>query len=137
MGIVAALLAPTCMPILAPERLVGYMRAIHFEPPRTETAHTAVLPQLFADQFGWGEMVPSVANVYASLSADEKRRVGIFCQNYGGAGAVDFFGPKYGLPPALSGHQNYYLWGPRGYTGEIMIVLDRRDTDEREQFESV
>jgi hypothetical protein len=133
----AVLLAPTVMPLLPPETLLNYMRAIHFEPPRTETSHTAALPQLFADQFGWEEMVQSIARVYHSLPSDEQQRAGIYCGNYGEAGAVDFFGSKYGLPNAVSGHQNYYLWGARGYTGEIMIVLDTRDTDERQQFDSV
>ncbi len=133
----AALLAPTILPVLAPERLLAYMRAIHFEPPRTETGHTAALPQLFADQFGWEEIVRSVARAYATLSPDDQARVGIFCQNYGQAGAIDFFGPKYGLPPALSGHQNYYLWGSRNYTGELMLVIDSRPDDEREQFRTV
>jgi MFS family permease len=133
----AALLAPTVMPLLPPQTLLNYMRAIHFEPPRTETSHTAALPQLFADQFGWEEMVQSIARVYHSLPSDEQQRAGIYCGNYGEAGAVDFFGSKYGLPNAVSGHQNYYLWGARGYTGEIMIVLDTRDTDERQQFDSV
>ncbi|MEP6956830.1 MAG: glycosyltransferase family 39 protein [Chthoniobacterales bacterium] len=133
----AAVLAPTILPILAPEKLLAYMRAIHFEPPRTETSHTAALPQLFADQFGGEEMVRSLARAYATLSPEEQQRVGIFCQNYGQAGAVDLFGPKYGLPSALSGHQNYYLWGPRDYTGEVMLVLDSDDADEREQFRSV
>ncbi len=50
---------------------------------------------------------------------------------------IDLFRPKYGLPPALSGHQNYFYWGPLDYTGEIMIVLDDDATDEREQFRSV
>jgi hypothetical protein len=133
----AALLAPTILPILPPERLVAYMKAIHFEPPRTETSHTAALPQLFADQFGWEEMVRSVARAYSGLSPEDQRRAGIFCQNYGEAGAVDFFGPRYGLPPAISGHQNYYLWGPREFTGEIVLVLDDSDEDEREQFQTV
>src|SRR5437763_1535583 len=133
----AAVFAPVVLPILSPEKLLAYMRAIHFEAPRTETSHTAALPQLFADQFGWEEMVRSVAQVYASLSANEQKLAAIFCQNYGEAGAIDFFGPKYGLPPALSGHQNYFYWGPGNYTGEIMIVLDDDATDEREQFRSV
>src|SRR5437773_5463913 len=51
-----ALFAPVIVPILPPDKLVAYMRAIHFEPPRTETSHTAALPQIFADQFGWQEM---------------------------------------------------------------------------------
>src|SRR5262249_7633942 len=61
----------------------------------------------------------------------------IFCQNYGEAGAIDFFGPRLGLPPAISGHQNYFLWGPRDWTGEVILVLDTNDHDERELFGSV
>lgn len=137
MIVTGALLAPLVLPILSPERLVAYMGAIHFEPPRTETSHTAALPQLFADQFGWQEMVHSIARVYHTLSPEDQKRAAIFCQNYGEAGAVDFFGPRYGLPPAISGHQNYFLWGPRGYTGEIVLVLDERADDERKQFQSV
>ncbi len=133
----AALLAPTIVPILPPEKLIGYMQAIHFEPPRTETSHTAALPQLFADQFGWEEMVGSVARAYKNLSPDEQKRVGIFCQNYGQAGAIDFFGAKYELPSALCGHQNYFYWGPHDYTGELLLVLDTPGGREPEQFCSV
>ncbi|MGH8092194.1 MAG: ArnT family glycosyltransferase [Chthoniobacterales bacterium] len=133
----AAVLSPIVLPILPPEKLLAYMRALHFEVPKTETSFTAALPQLYADQFGWKEMVRSVARVYASLSPEEQKHAAIFCQNYGEAGAIDFFGPRYGLPPALSGHQNYFYWGPGNYTGQIMIVLDDRATDERKQFRSV
>ncbi len=133
----AALLAPTILPILPPEKLVAYMKAIQFEPPRTETSHTAALPQLFADQFGWEEMVTSVARAYHQLPPEERNRAAIFCQNYGQAGAIDFFGPRHGLPPALSGHQNYYLWGPRAHTGDVVLVLGADADDEREQFRSV
>ncbi len=137
MIISAAILAPTVIPILPPEKLVTYMETIHFKPPKTETSHTAALPQLFADQFGWEEMTRSVARAYARLSPNEQRRVTIFCQNYGEAGAIDFFGPKYGLPPAICGHQNYFFWGPRGYTGELVLVIDDSSEEEREQFRSV
>jgi hypothetical protein len=132
-----AILAPTILPILPPEKLLAYMRTIHFEPPRTETSHTAALPQLFADQFGWEEMTNFVARAFHQLSPEEQRRVAIFCQNYGQAGAIDFFGPRRGLPPALSGHQNYFLWGPRGYTGDLMLVIDEPGGEEPEQFHSV
>ncbi|MDQ6624783.1 MAG: glycosyltransferase family 39 protein, partial [Verrucomicrobiota bacterium] len=133
----AALLAPTILPLLPPEKLLAYMRAIHFEPPRTETSHTSALPQLFADQFGWEEMVRSIARAYAKLSPEEQARVGIYCQNYGQAGAVDLFGARYGLPHAISGHQNYYLWGPRAYTGEVMLILDSTTGEESKQFTTV
>src|SRR6476620_1555623 len=129
--------APVIIPILSPDKLVGYMRAIHFEPPRTETSHTAALPQIFADQFGWEEMVGSVAHVYHHLRSEDQKRAAIFCQNYGEAGAIDFFGPTLGLPPAISGHQNYFLWGPRDWNGDVILVLDTDDEDERRLFSSV
>jgi Dolichyl-phosphate-mannose-protein mannosyltransferase len=132
-----ALFAPLIIPILSPDKLVGYMRAIHFEPPRTETSHTGALPQIFADQFGWEEMVGSVAHVFQHLQPEDEKRAAIFCQNYGEAGAIDFFGPKFGLPPAISGHQNYFLWGPHDWNGEVILVLDTNDDDERELFGSV
>src|SRR5207249_10679416 len=84
-------LAPVVLPMLSPEKLLAYMRAIHFAVPRTETSHTAALPQLYAYQFGWEEMVRSVAQVYAILSANEPQHAAIFCQKYGHAGAIDFF----------------------------------------------
>ncbi len=132
-----ALFAPLVVPILPPGKLVAYMRAIGLQLPPTETSHTAPLPQIFADQFGWQEMVASVAHVYHHLRPEDEKRAVIFCQNYGEAGAIDFFGPKFGLPTAISGHQNYFLWGPRDWTGEVALVLDTRDDGAREHFASV
>src|SRR6266516_2510541 len=137
MLVTGALFAPLVVPILPPDKLVAYMRAIRFQPPRTETSHTAALPQVFADQFGWEQMVGSVAHVYHHLRPEDEKRAAIFCQNYGEAGAIDFFGPKLGLPPAISGHQNYFFWGPRDWTGDVALVLDTNDEDERNQFTSV
>ncbi|HEY4271481.1 MAG TPA: glycosyltransferase family 39 protein [Candidatus Udaeobacter sp.] len=137
MLVAGVLFAPVIVPILPPDRLVAYMQAIHFEPPRTETSHTAALPQIFTDQFGWRQMVGSVADVYHHLRPEDQKQAAIFCQNYGEAGAIDFFGPKLGVPPAISGHQNYFLWGPRDWTGKIALVLDSSDDDERELFASV
>jgi len=89
---------------------------------------------LYADQFGWQEMVAEVARVYNGLPPDVRARTAIFGQNYGQAGAVDLFGAKYGLPKAISGHETYFLWGPRDYTGESMIVMDGRQADLETRF---
>ncbi len=77
-------------------------------------------------------MAATVARFYNTLPPDVRAKTAIFGQNYGQAGAVDLFGPKYGLPKAISGHQSYFLWGTRGYTGESIIVMDggRRDLEE-------
>jgi hypothetical protein len=121
-----AVLAPLAIPVLPPETYIQYTKAIGLEQPRIETARLGPLPQIFADQFGWDEMAAAVARVYDALPPEVRARTAIFAQSYGQAGAIDLFGPKYGLPPAISGHQSYFLWGPRGYTGESMIVMDDR-----------
>jgi Dolichyl-phosphate-mannose-protein mannosyltransferase len=126
-----AVLAPLFTPLLPPETLIRYSRAIGMTQPRIENHRLGPLPQLMADRFGWPEMAEEVARIYRSLPPADRARAAIFGQNYGQAGAIDLFGPALGLPPAISGHLSYYLWGPRGYTGDVMIVLD----DERPNLE--
>jgi len=86
----------------------------------------ATLPQWYADQFGWIEIADEAAVAWNRIPVDERSGCGIFAQDYGQAGAIDFFGRRQGLPPALSGHQTWFLWGPRGYSGNCMVVLDER-----------
>jgi hypothetical protein len=133
MILMAALLAPTLLPLLPPESYIRYAERTHLQQPRIERHRLGPLPQLFADQFGWPEMVATVAAAFNALPPDVRAKTCIFAQNYGQAGAIDLFGPKYGLPRAISGHQSYFLWGPSGCTGESVIVLaGRRETLERE-----
>ena len=136
-AIAGAALLPTVLPVLPVETYIRYQKALGFEPPKTENQNTGPLPQYFADEFGWEEMAREVGRVYNSLTPEERARTAIFANNYGQAGAIDFFGSKYGLPPAISNHQNYWLWGPRNYTGEIVIVLGSDGEGDREHFKTV
>ena len=52
-----------------------------------------------------------------------RKRAVFFAWNYGDAAAIDFFGAPWGLPPAISGHENYFLWGPRGADGSVVLIL--------------
>jgi len=61
----------------------------------------------------------------------------IFCGNYGEASAVNVLGPKYGLPTAISGHQNYFYWGWNGYTGESVLTLGDDPKDYTDSYEEV
>ena len=135
--VTGAILSPLVLPVLSPETYVRYTKTLHLAPPALERHRLGPLPQLYADQFGWPEMVATVARIYNGLPPDVRARTAIFGQNYGQAGAIDLFGPGYGLPPAISGHQSYFLWGPRGYTGESVIVMDGRRDDLERRFSSV
>jgi hypothetical protein len=136
MVLVSMLFLPFAIPVLPVESYIRYSEWMHFQPPRIETHKLGPLPQLYADQFGWEEMVVTVARVYNNLPAEERAKTAIFGQNYGQAGAVDLFGSKYGLPKAISGHQNYFLWGARDYTGESVIVMQGQQ-EELEQWYAV
>ncbi|HTS26844.1 MAG TPA: glycosyltransferase family 39 protein [Bryobacteraceae bacterium] len=137
MVVTGALLAPIAIPVLPPETYIRYTKALHIDQPRVETHRLGPLPQLFADQFGWEEMVATVAGVFNGLPPEVRPRTAIFARNYGQAGAIDLLGPKYGLPPAICGHQSYFLWGPRDYTGESMIVMGGRMDDLESRFAEV
>jgi len=127
-------LAPVVIPVFSPEKFIAYTRTLPFKLPRMEHSHErAALPQWYADQFGWEEIVAETAQAWNQLGAEERPDCGIFAQDYGQAGAIDFLGRRYGLPPALSGDKTYFLWGPRGYSGNCLIVLD----DTRENLEAL
>jgi hypothetical protein len=127
-------LLPIVVPVLSPDAFIRYTKYLPFKIPRMEHAHArAILPQWYADQFGWEEIVAESAMAWNRLSPEDRGDCGIFAQDYGQAGAIDFLGLRYGLPPSLSGHQTWFLWGPRGYSGKCMIVLD----DTRENLEQL
>ncbi len=123
---------PVAMPVLPVERFIEYQNALGIAPPKTEVGHQGILPQHYGDQFGWQEMTAKTAEVYNSLPPEERGRAAVLTGNYGEAGAIDLFGGRYNLPKAISGHQSYYLWGPRNYDGSVMIILG----DEKKDWEN-
>jgi hypothetical protein len=126
--------APFVLPVLPPERLIAYSRLIGMSPRASATERLALgeLPQQFADMFGWREMAAEVARVYRVLPEGERRRAVFFGRNYGEAAAVELYA---GLP-AISGHNQYFLWGPRGFDGSVVIALGPPGTRFAESFES-
>jgi hypothetical protein len=128
---------PLWVPILPVETYVRYSVLLGLRPPKMERHGDTVLPQVFADRFGWQEMVADVARAYGSLSPEEKEEATIFAQNYGEAGAIDFFGGRYGLPQAICGHNSYWHWGIRKPSATVVIIIGGRREDHARIFESV
>lgn len=131
-------LAPLVMPILPVQSFLRYQKHLGgFTPVQFENLKPSPLPQYFADEFGWENMARQTAKVYNRLPPADRADTAIFANNFGEAGAIDFFGPKYGLPPSISNHESYWLWGPRNYTGKSVIVLGSDGVGDREHFRSV
>jgi hypothetical protein len=125
----AVLVLPLAVPVLSPAGLVRYMPAIGVTVPQEERTAAGALPQHLSDRFGWENLVATIARVYEQLPEDERRRAAIFTENYGEAGAVDFFGRRYGLPRALCAHNNYWFWGRGSAGSDVVIVVGVRRED--------
>jgi hypothetical protein len=131
-----ALVVPFAKPVLSEDAFVAYAARLGIKPPAEERGRQGRLPQQYADMHGWPDLAAAMGRVYQALPPADRARACVFVQNYGEAGAIDLFGPRYGLPPAISGHNSYYLWGPRDCTGDVLIVLDGDERDLEALFAS-
>jgi 4-amino-4-deoxy-L-arabinose transferase-like glycosyltransferase len=131
------LLTPLMLPILPPESLVRYMERVGIKPSAGETMEQASLPQYFADRFGWENMARTVADAYHALPESLKADCVIVTSNYGEAGALSYFRAKYGLPPAYSQHNSYFLWGTGDATGETILAVNYSERGLRDTYSEI
>ena len=129
--------APFALPVLAADGFIRYQAALGQRPKSDEKKTIGELPQHWADRFGWPETVDAFESAWKAIPIEERPRVAILASDYGVAGAVDHLGPSRGMPKAISGHNSYWMWGPRGATGETMIVHTNDEKRLREAFTSV
>jgi len=127
-GILAggAVLGVVSLPILPPESVSRFLGFLGIDTQiERGGGKRAELPQWLADRFGWEELVEQVAAVYRSLSEEERARAVLLAPSYGHAGALELFG-RGRLPPVLSPHNTYHLWGRdelRRLEGGVLISL--------------
>jgi len=116
---------PIAVPVFSEQGTIRYSAALGLAPSATagETIKQAALPQHMADMHGWPEMAAKVAKVYWALPPADRARAVFLGWNYGEAAAIDLYGRRLGLPPAISNHNNYWVWGPRGADGSVLIVV--------------
>ena len=119
----AAVAAPLAVPILPVATAARYCAFFGVQDVKVENVPLNSLPQLFGDMFGWQEQVQAVARAFGSLPPEDRSRATLLAYNYGEAGAIDYFGGHHGLPKAISGHNQYGAWGPRGATGDLVIAI--------------
>jgi hypothetical protein len=130
-------LVPLALPILPIRDFIRYQAALGLAPSTEERTDVGPLPQHYADMYGWNELVALVAEANRRLTPEERARAVVFGQNYGEAGAVDVLGRKLGLPRVISGHNNYWLWGPGDWDGGVMIIVGGDPQDNAAWFESI
>ena len=112
--LVIAILLPIILPVLPPAKILAYQQRLHLQPPKMENGATAPLPQYYADMLDWRQKADLLAAAWYSLPQAERAQAVIYTENCGDASAVNVYRPD--VPEAISGHQNYFFWGPRGET---------------------
>ena len=131
------LAAPIAKPLLSEDAFVRYIASLGVAPGSDENHRMGRLPQFFADMHGWREMAETVARAHAALPPHDRANACVYGQNYGEAGAIDYFGPALGLPPAISQHNAYWMWGPGSCTGEVLLIIGGDREDHIQHFATV
>jgi hypothetical protein len=126
-----AIAAPFALPILSPPAYRALLDRLGMKgnAPREKLDVDAPLPSFFADQFGWPELVASIADARDALPPEARARAAVFAQDYGIASAIDLYGPGLGLPRATSGHNNYWYWGPPPDDATAVLLVGPLDHD--------
>ena len=132
------LIVPAAIPVFPVDQQLAYMQRFHLMGQPDEKWAQGPLPQFFSDRFGWQEIANGVTAAYEQLPRADQARCGIFGANYGDASAINFLAPPPDngrrLPEAVSGQNSYFLWGPHGYTGQVMIIATSADIDEIRKY---
>ncbi|HZZ75277.1 MAG TPA: glycosyltransferase family 39 protein [Puia sp.] len=115
------------LPVMAPKKLAAFYEKTHAKGTgflKWEDQRDHLLPQDFADMQGWDEMAQKTAAAFHSLDSVQQRNTFIFCDNYGMAGAINYYRKKYHLPEAYSDNASFLYWIPDTLTFQNFILLE-------------
>src|SRR5450432_78092 len=123
------------LPVMKPGHLAAFYEKRHFREKgllKWEDQQDHALPQDFADMLGWEEMAQKTSAAFHSLDRSQQANTLIFCDNYGMAGAVNYYREKYKLPEAYSDNASFLYWIPDSLHFQN-IVLVENDPDEMQR----
>ncbi len=123
MVIGGSITAPLTLPVLPVDTYVRYTQRLGLAIESAESHELSVLHQFYADMFGWENLARTVSEVTATLPPEERARALVVARNYGEAGAIEYYSRKYDLPPVISPHNNYWIWGWERRDEEHSIVI--------------
>lgn len=125
--VTGALFVPLALPVFSLPAYMRYEAAIGLSRPSPPNGTRHLINIVYADQLGWNSMTATVAGTYWALPRAQRAITAIFADRYAYAGAIDFYGPRYGLPRVISPNNSYYLWGTHGYTGASVLAVGATD----------
>ena len=136
-AVTSLLMLPHVVPVLPVETFIKYSAAMGIKPSTPEGLELSELPQFYADMFGWEGLAREVSAVYLAVPESEKSSTVVLTQNYGEAGALEYYAPKYPLPRVISTHNSYWFWGYPKEGFKTVIVLRGEEEDHRRSCDDV
>lgn len=129
---------PFGLPILSPAAMAWYApRVGGTEALRDVQGQPLRLPQDYADMLGWPDRVALLGAAYQALSPVERSQAVIVAGSYGLAGAAEFYGPPYDLPPVVCGVGSYWFFGPGPRPGRVALAIGVRREDLQALYDSI
>ena len=121
---------PLGLPVFPQKQMEAYCsffsKHISPAPMRNEQNSYYPLPQDYMDMTGWEELAGLASVAYNQLDSLQKKDCIIYANNYGQAGAIDFYGKKYHLPDAVSVNDSFIFWAPDSLNTHNFIITDNR-----------
>jgi hypothetical protein len=129
---------PMAIPILPVNNFISYSSFLGISHQNSERKQLADLPQFYADMFGWEELAKTVSSVYKTIPDSEKSTTIVFADNYGEAGALEYYSSKYQLPPVVCPHNSYWYWAnPDEQKIKTIIVIGGDTANLKKIFQGV
>jgi 4-amino-4-deoxy-L-arabinose transferase-like glycosyltransferase len=125
---------PLLLPVAKPANLATWYKKSGIDKLgflKWEDLRNHELPQDFADMLGWKEMTDKAGKVWMGLSEEEKKHTTIFADNYGQAGALNFYGKEYHFPEVYSDNASFLYWLPDSLSIENLLLI----TDDHQEME--
>src|SRR6185312_2375371 len=117
---------PLLLPVWKPQKLAQFYEKAHLEKTgllKWEDLKNHPLPQDFADMLGWKEMSGKMAAAYRTLDSNEKKHTLLFCDNYGQAGAVNYYAGINKMPEAFSSNASFLYWMPARLDFDNIVLI--------------
>ncbi len=135
--VIGIFLSPLARPLLPVESFIEYQSVLELGASNSEGKELAKLPQFYADMFGWEDLAKDVSKVYQSLPSEDRKHTIVYCNNYGEAGAIEYYSDKYPLPRVICPHNNYWYWWPEKIKLSTVIIIGGNLKDHLNSLEQV
>ena len=131
--ILTALLMPFLLPSRSPASLADFFKRYH-QTNKWEDQQLHPLPQDYADMLGWKQLASKASVAYRELPDSVRTNTVIVCDNYGQAGALDYYGDPVVRENLVCFSGSYQLWNKLPTFSHLLYVCEKMPDEQDKKF---